>query len=477
MISYYLTVITIVLGVGAYLWIARTRRRAQAGLAGSAFPVSSARNDRPLWEVYKEWSDACGSTMIHLMLQRSDVVVINDYPTAHELLVVRSLDYSSRPHFPMMDLIGRQDNVVVQKYGQRLKIARQMINDTFGSRKSEEWLPVVQTVSSEFLSRLLADPADFRRSIQRYVGTFTTRLTYGKDLDTDYLRLVDQVGEHVSQAAVPGRWWVNSYPFLRYYPSWAPGGGFQRWARHARGLFREFTLRPFNSVKEQLQRSPDTVPFSFVQKNLIQVKNDPSMETIVAGTAASLYSAAVDTTSSILTTFFLLMATHPHIQEKAAAEIREVVGQDRLPNLGDAGDLPYVEALIKELHRYHPVVRFLTRSASKSDEHGGHLVPQNAWVLTNIWAITRNKSEFEDPDQFDPDRFIQGGTHINDIRARDPRDFTFGMGRRRCPGMAIANAAVYLAITRVLATFLIKPVKDEGSNSAPQIEFTKSTIS
>lgn len=168
------------------------------------------------------------------------------------------------------------------------------------------------------------------------------------------------------------------------------------------------------------------------------------------------------------------MATHPHIQEKAAAEIREVVGQDRLPNLGDAGDLPYVEALIKELHRYHPVVRFLTRSASKSDEHGGHLVPQNAWVLTLPRAITRNKSEFEDPDQFDPDRFIQGGTHINDIRARDPRDFTFGMGRRRCPGMAIANAAVYLAITRVLATFLIKPVKDEGSNSAPQIEFTKS---
>jgi cytochrome P450 len=47
--------------------------------------------------------------------------------------------------------------------------------------------------------------------------------------------------------------------------------------------------------------------------------------------------------------FFLAMALHPAVQAKAQREIDEVVGGDRLPTFADREDLPYVEAIVKEV--------------------------------------------------------------------------------------------------------------------------------
>ena len=55
------------------------------------------------------------------------------------------------------------------------------------------------------------------------------------------------------------------------------------------------------------------------------------------------------------------MALHPDAQRKAQAEIDEVVGTDRLPLVSDRGSLPYVEALVKEVIRWHPMVPMSTR--------------------------------------------------------------------------------------------------------------------
>jgi cytochrome P450 len=49
------------------------------------------------------------------------------------------------------------------------------------------------------------------------------------------------------------------------------------------------------------------------------------------------------------------MAMHPDAQRKAQAEIDAVVGQDRLPNFSDQAKLPYVNAIVKETLRWHPI--------------------------------------------------------------------------------------------------------------------------
>lgn len=50
------------------------------------------------------------------------------------------------------------------------------------------------------------------------------------------------------------------------------------------------------------------------------------------------------------------MAKYPDVQAKAQAEIDRVVGRDRLPEISDRDDLPYVNAVMLEVFRWHPPV-------------------------------------------------------------------------------------------------------------------------
>lgn len=43
---------------------------------------------------------------------------------------------------------------------------------------------------------------------------------------------------------------------------------------------------------------------------------------------------------------------HPEVVRKAQKEIDEIIGSEHLPNLEDRADLPYIECIIKEVHRY-----------------------------------------------------------------------------------------------------------------------------
>jgi cytochrome P450 len=54
------------------------------------------------------------------------------------------------------------------------------------------------------------------------------------------------------------------------------------------------------------------------------------------------------------------MILHPHVQKRAQEEIDMVIGSGRLPNLNDRtqGSLPYVEAIMNEVLRWHNVTPF-----------------------------------------------------------------------------------------------------------------------
>ena len=50
------------------------------------------------------------------------------------------------------------------------------------------------------------------------------------------------------------------------------------------------------------------------------------------------------------------MTLHPEVQRRAQAELDSVTGGTRLPTYEDRQKLPYIEAIVKEVLRWHPVV-------------------------------------------------------------------------------------------------------------------------
>ncbi len=84
--------------------------------------------------------------------------------------------------------------------------------------------------------------------------------------------------------------------------------------------------------------------------------------------------------------FFLAMAMYPDIQRKAQEELDRVVGRTRLPDFEDRNNLPYVNAVVKELTRWNVVAPMgLPHAALEDDEYNGYFIPKGSIVIANVW--------------------------------------------------------------------------------------------
>jgi cytochrome P450 len=70
--------------------------------------------------------------------------------------------------------------------------------------------------------------------------------------------------------------------------------------------------------------------------------------------------AVSETTVASVLTFILCMLLHPEIQRQAQQEVDSVVGPDRLPELSDIAQLPYLLAVWREVLRLVELFAFPT---------------------------------------------------------------------------------------------------------------------
>ncbi|KAF8139522.1 cytochrome P450 [Mycena galopus ATCC 62051] len=142
---------------------------------------------------------------------------------------------------------------------------------------------------------------------------------------------------------------VNTFPILRYLPSWMPGAGFQHFAAECHQLTEEMRKVPFDFVKQNMR---DGVDAKSVVARLLKANqaHDRYSEVAIQEAAATAYAAAADTTVSTLASFFLAMTVYPDIK-KAQTEIDTIIGTHRLPGFEDRTCLPFVKAVYREVLR------------------------------------------------------------------------------------------------------------------------------
>lgn len=87
-------------------------------------------------------------------------------------------------------------------------------------------------------------------------------------------------------------------------------------------------------------------------------------------------------------TFFLAMTAFPEVQKKAQEELDRVIGSGRLPVTADRDDLPYIMAVMKETHRWHPVAPMgLPHTSTAEDICQGYRIPKGAMLMPNTWYV------------------------------------------------------------------------------------------
>ncbi|KIJ30785.1 hypothetical protein M422DRAFT_267616 [Sphaerobolus stellatus SS14] len=422
------------------------------------------------WETYHEWAQQYGE-LVHINVLGKHMLFVNSWRMAYELFDKRSSIYSDRPTTPMIhDLMGFGWAFVFQPYGEWWRRHRKAMHDQFHRSVVSVYYPVQVRNTRELLRRLNKSPEDYDAHLHWLAGAIIMEMTYGiqvKPNHDPYVENAETVLAAIAEAGIPGRFLVDTLPFLKYVPEWFPGAGFKRKVRRWRQAISDMVDLPFEVARAKLEAgSTDACFVTKLLEDLSLHKSDPIKEdevTVIKNTAGTMFLGGADTTVSAMRAFLLTMVLHPEVQRKAQKELDNFLGPGRLPEIEDMDQLPYIVAIAKETLRWRPLAPLgVPHCTSQEDIVDGYYIPKGTIVFGNIVELLHNEEHFgPDTDKFIPER------HFNpDVR--DPATTgAFGFERRACPGNTMAFNSLFIAFASILKVFNISNPRDENGKEFP----------
>ncbi|RFU35603.1 hypothetical protein B7463_g660, partial [Scytalidium lignicola] len=165
----------------------------------------------------------------------------------------------------------------------------------------------------------------------------------------------------------------------------------------------------------------------------------------ISQTIFTFLFASQDATSSAATWLFQIVAQRPDILVKIRDEnLRVRAGNKDKPVTMDLLDeMAYTRAVVKELLRYRPpvlMVPYLVKKAFPVSEN--YTIPKGAMVVPATYPALRDPEVYENPDNFDPERYYTG-----DAEAKGAKNWlVFGVGPHYCLGQVYAQLNLALMI-------------------------------
>ncbi|KAH7911674.1 cytochrome P450 [Hygrophoropsis aurantiaca] len=466
-----------VLGAATFL-IARYNTKRRANPSGLPFPPGP----RPLpflgnilnlnvfepWLSYTDWQKTYGD-IVYSRLLGQNFIIINSQKVAKELIEQRSTIYSDRPVIATNKLFGMDFNTVLQPYGSLWRHHRKLFHYALRPETTPRYRELYLQKAHTLLLNIFEKEKNYVAHLKGFTASIIMALTYGyqaKPQDDPIVKAVEELVALLTRVLTAERAAVlAAFPALEHVPAWFPGARFKREALYGRKLAARVNDVPFYLVKDELAKG--TASPSMVSDLLSQIdENDQTgeQENAIKATAATVFIAGAETSSSTLQSFILAMLLHPEVQAKAQAEIDSAIGTSRLPNFDDRPSLPYVEAILREILRWRPVVPLgIPHATSSDDVYNGYFIPKGSIVIINTWAMGRDERKYSNVDDFNPDRHFTSDGKL----APEPisSNSIFGFGRRQCPGRFVSESFTWAAIASILATFHLSKAKDESGNA------------
>ncbi|KAF7346476.1 hypothetical protein MSAN_01875700 [Mycena sanguinolenta] len=377
-------------------------------LVGNLFDIPTAS----AWITYTEWGKQYGD-VVHAQMLGKHVLILNSVKAATELLEKRALLYSDRPTIPMLSLIGWGFNFTFMSRTNKWRERRRLFHQHFRPDAAAAYRPVQLRKIQDLLRSLLSTPEDFAVHTKTLTAAIILDTIYGynvKSMQDRFVHLTEEAVQRLCEVVLPGSSIVNTFPFLRYLPSWFPGCSFHKFARETSELVDEMQNAPFEFVRQNM-RNGCAKPS--VMRELLE-QNDThggsvEREQVINDVAGLAYAAGADT------------------------------------------------AVFREVFRWGPILPLgIPHATSEDDIYEGYFIPKGTTVLSNIWAMGHDESKYSNPDEFNPERFLNSDGQLN----TDDHILGFGFGRRVCVGRYAADATVWATIVSVLSTFNIAKPKD-----------------
>lgn len=144
---------------------------------------------------------------------------------------------------------------------------------------------------------------------------------------------------------------------------------------------------------------------------------------------------------------------NPRVMKKVQDEIRTTLGdkKERLTE-DDLNQLHYFKLVVKETFRLHPAAPLLLPRETMSEiKIQSYDIPAKTQMIINVYSIARDPKLWTNPNEFNPDRFLESNSI--DYKGLDFELLPFGSGRRICPGMMMGIANVEMGLLNLLYFF------------------------
>ncbi|HEX5143395.1 MAG TPA: cytochrome P450, partial [Mycobacterium sp.] len=171
--------------------------------------------------------------------------------------------------------------------------------------------------------------------------------------------------------------------------------------------------------------------------------------------------AGHDTTSTTLTYALWALGRHPELQQQVHEEAAALGDRRLTPQ--DVPALPRTVEVLHEALRLCPPAATIARTPGCDVEVDGYRIEAGTTAILSVPALHRDPTLWEDPQRFDPDRFLPGRSAVRDRWQYLP----FGGGPRTCIGDHFAMLEATLALATVLRAVSVEPLTDTFPLATP----------
>nr|WET52763.1 cytochrome P450 92B63 [Callicarpa americana] len=413
-------------------------------------------------------SQKYGEIML-LKFGKFPVVVASSPEMAKQFLKVHDIFFASRPAFAGGKYLSyNYSGMTWAPYGPHWRQTRKIFHsEVFNAKRLESFEQIRIEERRCFLSRLLSmsgNPVMLRDHLSRHTLSTISRMVltdkyYSESEEENNIVKMDELRGMVDE------WFLLFGAFN--IGDWIPWLSFldlQGYVKKMKALHKKLDRFNNHVIDDHLARraaEKDFTPEDVVDA-LLQQAEDPNLEVkltrdCVKALIDNLLVGGIDTSATTVEWAVHEILKQPHIIIKAKEELDRVIGRNRWVEENDFSQLPYIDAIIMESFRLHPLTTLLAPHYATEDcKVAGYDISKGTTVLINTWSIGRDPNSWDAPEEFLPQRFM--GKEI-DMLGNNFALLPFGSGRRRCPGYSLGLKIVRTTLTNLIHGFDLKLVQ------------------
>ncbi|KAK4280822.1 hypothetical protein QN277_012393 [Acacia crassicarpa] len=397
--------------------------------------------------------------IMSLRLGQVPAVVLSSPEAAEPFLKTHDVVFASRPKTEASEVLSYgSKGMAFSEYGPYWRNVRKLLTlqllsaskvEMFSPIRREELVEAVEAIKKSAAAREVVDVSE---NVGEVIEGMIYRMILGRKRDDrfDVKRIVQETLTLAGAFNI-----VDFLPFLRPFDIQGIRKRIVKNSKEVDEMLETF-IEEHQEAQAVLQKKEHKdivdILLSCLQDSHHDEHNPVKDRTNIKALLLDLLAGAIDTSVNVTLWVFSELLKNPRVMKKLQHELENIVGKTRLVDEVDLPRLTYLDMVIKETFRLHPVAPLLLPRVSTEDiTVNGYHIRNKSRVIVNVWAIGRDPKVWSDNvEAFYPERFVNSNV---DLRGKDFQLIPFGSGRRGCPGMQLGLIAVKFVIAQLMHCF------------------------